>query len=514
MAPVAIVAAPVKLRTRVVVMKYCLAPRWVRTQCAAGPLSPRSLLAAFLVAAVAVLSACGGGGDFGAQPPADPPPVVEPAPPPPPPAAPVDTVAPASVAYDTPQPLYVRSEAITTNSAQVTGGPARAFSVAPALPAGLSLDAATGAITGTPAAIQSQATYTVTASNAAGSASTQLRITVTARGSWVATAPILPGRHYFSATKLPNGRVLVAGGFTAAGVTNAAALYDPAAGTWTPAAPMLVARNDHTATLLPDGRVLVAGGQPAALGGATLTAEIYDPVANTWTATGSMAQGRIRHSATLLANGQVLVIGGYDRPAGATTFTDTAERYDPATGTWTALANRLSVPRTQHAAELLPDGVTVLVAAGVNGMGFVTSAELLRADDTAPPTVMAAVGGTGNVAQSVRLADGSVLVTSDGTTTAWRFHPATSTWTTSTAHASRTLPTMTRLADGRVLLAGGSNLDTVEIYNPDVNVWTTATSMPLVRRAGAAALLDDGNVLVIGGFNGGGEIDTVDIYRP
>lgn len=465
-----------------------------------------------MVAALAVVSGCGGGSGggsgAGAQPPADPPVVVTP------PDAPVDTVAPASVAYDTPQPLYVRSEAITTNSAQVTGGPARAFAVAPALPAGLSLDATTGAITGIPAAIQSQATYTVTASNAAGSASTQLRITVTARGSWAATAPILPGRHYFPATRLLDGRVLVAGGFTAAGVTNAAALYDPAAGTWTAAAPMLVPRSDPTATLLPDGRVLVVGGEPAALGAATATAEIYDPVANSWTATGSMAQARIRHTATLLANGQVLVIGGYDRPAGSLTFRDTAERYDPATGIWTTLTNRLSVARTQHAAELLPDGVTVLVAVGVNGTGFVNSAELLRGDDTAPPTVMGAVGGSGNVAQSVRLADGSVLVTADGTATAWRYHPATSTWSTSPTQAARSLPTMTALADGRVLLAGGSSLATAEIYNPDVNVWTTATSMATARRAGAAALLNDGNVLVIGGFRASGEVDAVDIYRP
>jgi hypothetical protein len=461
-----------------------------------------------MVAALAAVSGCGGGAGGGAQAPADPPAVVTP------PDTPVDTVAPASVAYDTPQPLYVRSEAITTNSAQVTGGPARAFSVAPALPAGLSLDAATGAITGTPAAIQSQATYTVTASNAAGSASTQLRITVTARGSWVATAPILPGRHYAAATKLLDGRVLVAGGFTAGGVTNDAALYDPAAGTWTAAAPMLIPRSDPSATLLPDGRVLVVGGEPVAPGPGTATAEIYDPAANSWTATGSMAQARVRHTATLLANGQVLVIGGYDRPAGATTFTDTAERYNPATGTWTALNNRLSVPRAQHAAELMPDGVTVLVAAGVHGLGFATSAELLRADDTAATTVMPASGGSGNVAQSVRLADGSVLVTTDASATAWRFHPTTSAWSTSTQGAIRSLPTMTRLADGRVLLAGGVNLATAEIYNPDVNVWTTAASMPTERRAGAAALLNDGKVLVIGGFDDGGGVSAAEIYSP
>lgn len=490
-------------------MQYYFPLAWARTQRATPRFSLRSWLPALMLATLAAVSGCGGGGTHPTQPPAGPTAPTEPTAP----GAP--EAAPASVAYGTPQPLYFRSEAITINSAQVTGGPARAFSVAPALPTGLSLDAATGAITGTPAAIQSQTTYTVTASNAAGSVSTQLRITVTGRGSWAATAPILPGRHYASATKLPDGRVLVAGGFTAGGVvTNDAALYDPAAASWSPAAPMLLPRGEHTATLLPDGRVLVTGGQQVALGAGLAAAELYDPAANSWTATGSMVQARIRHTATLLANGQVLVIGGNDRPAGATTFTDTAERYNPATGTWTALNNRLSVPRTQHAAELLPDGVTVLVAAGINGMGHVTTAELLRGDDMAPRTVLGGVGGTGNVAQSVRLADGSVLVTTDLSATAWRFHPATSTWSTSTLGAIRSLPTMTRLADGRVLLAGGLDLSTAEIYNPDVNVWTSAASMPTERRSGVAALMDDGKVLVIGGTDNGGELDAVEIYSP
>lgn len=478
-------------------MKYCFP-------------AARSRFLALALGALVVLSACGGGaGGGGAQPPADTPPPVVVTPP-----GPVDTVAPASVAYATPQPLYFRSEAITTNSPQVTGGAARAFTVAPALPTGLSLDATTGAITGTPAAVQSQATYTVTASNAAGSASTQLLITVTARGSWAATAPILPGRHYHAATKLADGRVLATGGFTVGGVTNAATLYDPATSTWTPLPGMLSPRHEHTATLLPDGRVLVVGGQPVSPGAATVTAEIYDPVSNSWTPTGSMAQARLRHTATLLPNGQVLVIGGTDF-TGTTIFRDTAERYDPVTGSWTLLNNRLAFPRTQHAAELLPDGNTVLVAAGINlAVGFVTTSELLRADDSAPTTTMPASGGSGTVAQSVRLADGSVLVTTDGAT-AWRFHPATSDWTTSSLGAGRSLPIMTRLADGRVLLAGGSNLATAEIYNPDVNVWTVATPMVTVRRAAAAALLNDGTVLVIGGFStAGGEVDAVEIYTP
>lgn len=485
-------------------MKLSLGPAWGRTQFTEAPRSLRSWLVPLLLGSLLALSACGGGdnanpgnggGNNGGNP------AVQP---------------PASVAYDTPQPLYVVGEAITANKAQVTGGAVSAFTVTPALPSGLRLDAQTGEITGTPTAFQSQATYKVSASNTAGAASTELRLTITSRGQWTSVAAIPQGRHYFTVSRLQDGRVLAVGGFTSAGVSADARLYDPATRTWTAAAPALVARNGHTATVLPDGRVLVVGGALASRA-ATPTAEIYDPVTNTWTATGFLSESRENHTATLLANGQVLVVGGFDL-SGTPTFRNTAERYDPATGTWTVLATRLAHARGQHAAELLPDGQTVLLAAGVNRLGFVTTAELLRGDDAGPTTTMPAQGGSGNVAQSVRLADGSVLVTTEGAT-AWRFHPATSAWTTGTLPNVRMQPTMTRLADGRVLLAGGTGtggvrLRTADIYNPDVDVWTTASSMATARNAAAAALLNDGSVLVVGGFSGSGEVDAVEFFRP
>jgi len=83
-------------------------------------------------------------------------------------------------------------------------------------------------------------------------------------------------------------------------------------------------------------------------------------------------------------------------------------------------------------------------------------------------------------------------------------------------NATRTLPTMTLLADGRVLLAGGSSLDTAEIYNPDLNVWTTATSMGARRRGSAAARLDDGRVLVVSGFANppGAAVNSTETFTP
>jgi len=422
-----------------------------------------------------------------------------------------DPLAPTALSYDTEQALYVVGEPITANNARLTGGDSTTtFAAAPALPGGLTLDARSGLITGTPTTLQRQASYTVTASNGGGSAQTQVRVTVTGRGAWSAVSTIPDARHYATLSPLTGGRILAAGGMTASGPTGSAYLYDASTATWSPAAPMLIGRSEAMAVVLLDGRVLVFGGD---ITGNTTTAaaEIYDPVANTWTATSSMNQARTRSTATLLGDGKVLVTGGYARTP-ATVFRNTAELYDPATGIWTLLPLALSTARAQHAAALLPGGNTLLLAGGVNSSGFVTTAEIYAVDGST--TTVIPYGGAGNVHQAVSLDDDSVLVMSDGSTTALRFNPGALTWTPSTMSAARNLPTMTLLADGRVLVAGGSSLDTAEIYNPDVNRWTAAAPMAAVRRAAVAALLGDGRVLVVGGFDGGGEVDGSERYTP
>jgi N-acetylneuraminic acid mutarotase len=185
---------------------------------------------------------------------------------------------------------------------------------------------------------------------------------------WATTGRLRVPRIAFTATLLRNGKVLVAGGAapdsyqTIEGIASAE-LYDPARGTWTLTGSMATRRWDHTATLLPGGRVLVAGGEDECdQKGGTCTgmsdAELYDPRTGTWSTTGSMITGRHLHTATLLSTGQVLVAGGYGNDAAAPLRS--AELYDPRRGTWRATGS-MQTAFARASATLLPSGQVLVV---------------------------------------------------------------------------------------------------------------------------------------------------------
>lgn len=431
-------------------------------------------------------------------------------------------VAPASLTYTTANPLYFTTEPVTPNAPVATGGAITGFTVAPVLPAGLSLNANTGVISGTPTAAQSATTYTITGSNTAGSTQAQVQITIRSRGSWSTALAAMPlPVHYFTATRLANGLVLVAGGFTAGGSTSSAWLYNPATDVWAPTGTMSLPRSSHTATLLQDGRVLVAGGQVFAQV-ETSAAEIYDPATGTWSPAGSMSNARQNQSATLLANGKVLVAGGFNQ-IGTITILSSMDLYDPVTNTWTFMASTLASPRAQHAAARLPDG-NVLLTGGIGNGGLLGTTEVVAIDDSGTTTSPAPVL-FGNVTLSTTLADGSILVSGDGTPPsaprAYRYDPTTLTWTASTMVAARSIPTITPLPDGRVLVAGGTLLGgggvrttSTEIYDPATNTWSAGAPMAAGRAAAQAVVLADGSVLMLGGSVGSTDVATVERFTP
>src|ERR1700736_2012172 len=98
-------------------------------------------------------------------------------------------------------------------------------------------------------------------------------------------------RHGHTATLLPDGRVLIVGGFDGQSMLKSVEMFDPAVGRFRASGSMQWARNGHTATLLSDGRVFVAGGGTAAEG------EIYDTSSGTFSETRPMIRPRSAHAA-------------------------------------------------------------------------------------------------------------------------------------------------------------------------------------------------------------------------
>ena len=204
---------------------------------------------------------------------------------------------------------------------------------------------------------------------------------------WTKGSPMGTARRLHTATLLHDGRVLIAGGFvccvvegqTASETSSASAeLYDPATGTFTPTGSMAVARALHQATLLPDGRVLVSGGfgtdpsSPRVPG--PEHAEVYDPATGTFAAAGDLQIGRSLHSAILLTDGRVLVVGGVAQLGDRAAVPQT-ELYDRATNTWNP-GPTLQAAWLSATATLLGNG-KVLVFGGENPSGFPEPSTLL-----------------------------------------------------------------------------------------------------------------------------------------
>jgi len=180
---------------------------------------------------------------------------------------------------------------------------------------------------------------------------------------------------------LANGKVLAVGGRSGlnSGLLGSAELFDPATGLWTATGSLNDAREGQTATLLPSGKVLVAGGDQAN-SVVLATAELYDPASGQWVRTGTMRNARSDFGATLLADGKVLVAGGFgveDMPTGV-------ELYDPATGIWTPTIP-LITGRRGHSIFRLADGEVVMVGGfNFNDAGASANAELFDPASVAP----------------------------------------------------------------------------------------------------------------------------------
>jgi N-acetylneuraminic acid mutarotase len=363
-----------------------------------------------------------------------------------------------------------------------------------------------------------------------------LPVVAGAAGSWSPAGTMTAPRRSPTATLLttgPNaGKVLVAGGSVVgpSGITYLASaeLYDPATNAWAPTGGLATPRRSHTATRLLDGRVLVAGG----FNGAYLaSAELYNPHTGLWSPAGGLSLARQYHTATLLGNGRVLVAGGFDNRTHAL-----VELFDPATGGWSRAADLLT-PRDSHTATLLPDG-RVFVAGGyfqgVNSSPTLSATEVYHPiANTWSPAESMAIARYGHTATA--LADGRMLVAGgvDGGASVEIYRPDNNSWK---ATASLTWPryahTATPLPGGKVLIAGGVSadlfgaftLDHTEVFDPAApgpvgpGAWSDAGRLATPRAFHADVALAGGRVLAAGGLSDSGgaqrSVDTGEMHCP
>jgi hypothetical protein len=325
-----------------------------------------------------------------------------------------------------------------------------------------------------------------------------------------------------TATLLPNGMVLIAGGdpcWVDDGVCplEETELFVPSSDVFVNAANMLAQRAFHRATLMSDGKVLLTGGSSP-------TSELYDPATGAFALTGSLSVNRSGHTATLLADGRVLIAGGQT----ITTPISSAELYDPQTGTFsTAAGGGLIGPRSEHTATRLPNG-QVLITGGFNPVNSAESLPIALSTAELYDPLTETFIATGNMTQArgahtaTLLGNGTVLITGGlgAFDTAEIYDPASGRFsTTGTMLMGRYAHIAIELPNGMVLVTGGDNLEidgqlhlgfTAELYDPATGGFTQTGSMRAGHRIlSAAVLLDDGRVLLTGALEGA----TAEVYQ-
>jgi len=258
---------------------------------------------------------------------------------------------------------------------------------------------------------------------------------------------------------------------------------------------------------------------------ASLTILASTPFAQegTFVPTGSLGGPRESHTATLLNNGTVLIAGGDT----GLVFPAIAEVYDPATGIF-APTGSMTDARDGHTATLLNNG-TVLIAGGSTNTGNSATAELYD-----PTTGMFTPTSSMNAAReshtATLLGNGKVLIAGGNAkavipgislASAEVYDPATGTFTlTGSMNAARQSHSATLLNNGKVLITGGfenspfPSLASAELYDPATGTFTLTGSLNAAREYHTATLLNNGTAVIAGGYGVFGTLASAEVYDP
>jgi hypothetical protein len=324
-------------------------------------------------------------------------------------------------------------------------------------------------------------------------------------GTFSLTGSMVAASQLGAAVTLANGNVLILDGDVAGVISSTAEIYTPSTGQFTSTGSLNVARSSETLTLLQDGTVLVAGGN----GSQTLAnpAEIYNPTSGTFSLSGPLLQPSLSCLTTLAPSGQVVVVAG---------GTDT-QFYNPATKTFTSHSSYLNVVRFDHTATTLQDG-RVLLAGGLTiGQGAVTGTAEIYDPATGLSTLTGSMSSARAYHTATLLPDGTVLIIGGFSNaalttivpTAEIFNPSTGTFslTATSPNTPRAQHTATLLQSGEVLILGGQSLNasspgltSAELYDRVAGTFSLAGNMTFQRFGHTATLLNDGDVLILGGI--------------
>lgn len=346
-------------------------------------------------------------------------------------------------------------------------------------------------------------------------------------GKILATGNMTVPRFGHTATLLPNGKVLIAGGMTGNGHFLASTeLYDPSSGQFVSAGKMESTRGyGSIATVLPSGKVLIAGGHGDSF--CNRSAELYDADKNTFALMGSMTVPRCSAIAVLLQNGLVLIAGGDEDP-GDREPTASAELYNPSTGRFTVTGD-MHTRRDYFTAVLLHDG-RVLVAGGSSAGQHPNTTVEASAEVYDPHTGRFSRAGDMTTPRdklgAAILPDGRVLIVGGQADSPFGaslssteiYDPASARFAPGPAMAFNRfkLPDgVVPLKDGTILVAGGA--ERPELYEPASKSFEPTAGSKIDRfYFSTATLLGNGEVLLAGGYgthSGGSAVSHAWLYQ-